>query len=167
MFSSPQIAKAFIGVRVVDGERFMLAKLSMCKNFPGGCILRRAFFFGSDNPKERQLCPNHVSWPLTRCRAAPGALLFSSVNRRDSDRALKAAFARMGVPEARRYSPHGFRLGANQELKECGSPLLVVATSWVWRASDFRGYADLARDVETGVRQMFEVDRDAYLDDEE
>ena len=103
----------------------------------------------------------HIFWVRIRCCVAPGAPLFSAVNRRNFNSSLKAVTAQLRVPDDQRYSPHGFRRGATQELKETGSPWSLVATSAVWHSSAFRGYVDMSRDVELGAQQLFEVDMDS------
>ena len=72
----------------------------------------------------------------------------------------------MSIPEAGRYSSHGFRRGTTQEMKESGAPWSVVATCGVWRSSAFRGYVDLSRDVETVAHHLFEVGFDSDSADE-
>ena len=107
------------------------------------------------------LCPVHAFWPLIKRRVDPGALLFPTVNRRNFNRILRAALSKLQEPSADRYSSHGFRRGASQELKESGSPWTVVFSSGLWRPPSFRGYADMSRDVELGVQQLFDVDLDS------
>ena len=79
---------------------------------------------------------------------------------------LKAVLAKLGIPEAARYSSHGFRRGTSQELKETGSPRTVVASSGIWHSPSFRGYLDMSKDVEIGVQQLFDVDFDSDSGDD-
>ena len=90
---------------------------------------------------------------------SPGQPIFSTVDRRNFNRTLRAALPKLQAPAARRYISRGFRRRASQELKE--PPWSVFAASWVWNSADFRGYADLSRDAEMGVRELFEVDLDS------
>ena len=164
---SPQSDKALIGPMSVGGELFLVAKLSYRKNLAGGCILRRPCFCNLASARARLLCPIHVFWAAIRRRVDPGAPLFRAVNRGNFNRQLKAIFGRLCIPDADRYSSHGFRRGTAQELKESGSPWAVVASAGVWNSPAFRGYLDMARDVEVGVSRLFEVDPDSASDAEQ
>ena len=113
------------------------------------------------NPRAQQLRPVYISRALIRRRVAPGDPLFSDFNRRNFNGSFKAAMAQLRVPEAHRYSSHGFRRWTTQELNETGPPWSAVATSGEWHSSAVRGYVDMSRDVELVVHQLFEVDMDS------
>ena len=164
---SPQREKAIIGVRFDGDEPFLIVKLAWRKNLPGGCILRHPCFCNLTNAKAKKLRPVHIFWKNIRSRVAPGAQLFVAVNRRNFNRTLKAALARMGTPEAERYSSHAFRRGASQELKESGFQWSVVASSGIWHSPAFRGYLDMSRDVEVGAQQLFDADMGSVSDAED
>ena len=164
---TPQLEKALIGVRIIDGQQFLVAKLTTRKNLASGCILRRPCLCQLAAREAANLRPPHAIWAAVRRRVGPGELLFQSITRRNFNRALKAVLARIGVPSADRYSPHGFRRGTSQELKETGSPWSVVATSGVWRPPASRGYLDMSKDVEQGVAQLLSVDFDSDSAEEE
>ena len=136
---SPHPDKSLISVRTIDIVHLLVAKQARRKNLPGGCILRRPCFFGLTSLRAQHLCPVRTCWALIRCRVAPGAPLFPSVNRRNFNRSPNAIMAQLGIPEAHRYSSHGFRRGTTQELKDPGSPWSVAATSGMWHSSAFRG----------------------------
>ena len=87
-----------------------------------------------------------------------GSIDGPSVTRWDFSRILRVALTRLKVPDAARYRSYGFRRGTAQELKETGSPWQVVASSGLWNSPAFRGYVDLSTDVESGVRNRFDVD---------
>ena len=74
---TPQLEKALIGVRTIDGQDFLLVKLTTRKNLTSGCILRRPCFCHLAARKASQLCPVHVMWAAVRHRVDPGQLLFS------------------------------------------------------------------------------------------
>ena len=154
---SPHREKALISARTIQGP-FLIVKLPRRENLPGACILRPPCFCGLSSPRAQQLCPVHIFWVPIRCRVAPGAPLFTAVNRRNFNTALKAIMAHLRAPDAQRCSSHGFRLRGTQELKETGSPWSAVATSGLWHSPSFRGYLDMSRDVELGAQKMFEVD---------
>ena len=161
-----QQEKALLGVRTIGGEPFLIAKLSTRKNLSSGCILRRPCFCNLRASTAQAICPVHAFWPLIRHRVDPCQPLFCAVNRRNFNCILKAVLAKLAIPEAERYSSHGFRRGTTQELKESGSPWSVVATSGIWHSHCCRGYVDLSRDVEMGAQQLFEVDLDSESDAE-
>ena len=74
--------------------------------------------------------------------------------------------ARLGAPEAERYSSHAFLRGTTQELKEAGPPWSAVASSGIWHSPAFRGYVDMSKDVETGAQQLIGFDLDSASDPE-
>ena len=74
---TPQLEKALIGSRAIDGQEFLLAKLTTRKNLASGCILRRPCFCQLVARKAAQLCPVHAIWAAVRHRVGPGQLLFS------------------------------------------------------------------------------------------
>ena len=163
---SPQTKKALICTAVVGGATFLVTKFSWRKNMAGGCILRRPCFCSLGRRHATSLFPLHSFWAEIRRRVAPGELLFRAVNRGNFNRMLEAVCAQIHIPDAGRYSSHGFRRGAAQELKESGSPWAVVASAGVWRSPAYRGYLDMAKDVEMGVRSLFDVDLDSASDAE-
>ena len=163
---TPYREKALIGLRTTPQGSFLVTKFKWRKNIAGGCILRMPCFRSGDQASSRSYCPVHVLWPAIRGRVPPGEPLFSAVNRRNFNRILKAALSRPKADSAARYTSHGFRRGAVQELKECGSPWAVLASDGLWRSPAFRGYVDMAEDVELGVRNLFPVDLDSESDAE-
>ena len=114
---SPQEEKAIMGVVAEGNESFLAAKLSWGENLPGGCILRPCFC-NLANPQAKKLCPVHVFWKHIRRRVRPGQPIFTAVNRGNFNSIPKAILARIGIPEAERYSSHAFRRCTTQELKE-------------------------------------------------
>ena len=119
---SPQPEKAPVGTSAVGGETFLVTKFSWWENMVGGCILRRPCFCSLGRRHATSLFPIHIFWAEIRRRVQPGQLLSRSVNRGNFNRMLKAVFAHLHIPDAGRYSSHGFRRGAAQELKESGPP---------------------------------------------
>ena len=75
-----------------------------------------------DNDVDRLAFPVHALWPDFKASVPPGEKLFVAVNRRNSNRQLKATLAGLSVPQADRYIPHAFRRGSAQEMNETGSP---------------------------------------------
>ena len=162
---SPQCRKALIGVRLVKGHPYLVAKLSSRKNLTCGVIMKRPCFCGLNTDTARLACPVHSLWPAVKDRVACGKPLFVAVNRRNFNRRMKAIFARLGVPHAARYSSHAFRRGSAQEMNETGSPLAVVASAGMWRSNALvKNYIDMAATVESNVKRLFRVDPDSESD---
>ena len=105
----PQLQKALIGVRTVDGKQFLSAKLKTRKNLATGCILRRPRFSRLAAHGAMKMCPFRIFWAEVRRRAHPGQMISQSVTRRNSNRTLEDVLARLGIPSAERYSSHCFR----------------------------------------------------------
>ena len=161
---SPQKKKALMGIRLVGKQVYLVAKFSFRKNHTGGVIMKRPCFCGLDNDLARLTCPVHSLWPAVQKRVHPGDRLFSAVNRRNFNRRLKAILAKMGVPQAHRFSSHAFRRGSAQEMNETGSPLSVVAGAGMWRSNAVKTYIDLDAHVEANVRHLFKVDMESDSD---
>ena len=163
---SPHLEKTLIGIRTTPDGCFLVAKFKWRKNITGGCVPRRPCFCCGDRPDALAFCPVHVLWPAIRERVPPGQPLFTTVNSRNFNRITRAVLTRLRITASKRYSSHGFRRGAAQELKEVGSPWAVVATAGLWRPPAFRGNVDLTAEVEQGVRSLFPVDSDSESDAE-
>ena len=163
---SHQVEKALVGIRVFKKQPYLAAKLSFRKNHTGGVILKRPCFCGLDNDLPRFTCPVHSLWRAIKQRVYPGEPIFKDINRRNFNRRLKAILARLGIPEARRYSSHGFRMGSAQELNVTGSPLSVVASAGQWRPNAVRGYVNLDAHVESNARHLFRVDMNSESEDD-
>ena len=54
--------------------------------------------------------------------------------------------ARLGYAGGAKFSPHAFRRGATQEIKDIGSTLSVIIKSGAWAHSGYRAYLDLQAD---------------------
>ena len=130
-------------------------------NLDCGCVMRSPCFCQVGLALATARCPVHVLWPAIRPRVSPGNHLFSAANARNFNRILRAALLKLKTPEAARYSSHGFRRGAAQDLETYGSPWEVIASAGIWNSPAFRCYLDLAADVEQGVRNLFAVDHDS------
>ena len=120
---SPHVEKALVCIRFFKKQPYLVVKLSFRKNHSGGAILKRPCFCGLNNDMARFTRPVHPLWRAVKQRVYSGEPLFRGINRRNFNRMLKAILDRLGIPEAHRYSSHGFRMGSAQELNETGSPL--------------------------------------------
>ena len=120
-----------------------------------------ANFQGGD---AHHLCPIHFFWPLIRERARSGTKLFPSYYDAKVNNTLKAIIAKLEAPRALRYSSHGFRRGAANELKTRGSQWSVVAALGEWRSLCFTGYVDLTpeldRDMDKRLIETEDIDSD-------
>ena len=134
------------------------------KNLTQGCVLRRPCFCTAGVPRANACFPVRVIWPAIRSRGATGDPLFSSVDARNFNRVLRAVIRKLKVGDVERYSSHGFRRGAAQDLKTSGYPHALVAALGMWNSPVFRCYVGLTADVEQGVRRLFDVDLDAESD---
>ena len=157
----PHPDKALIGISAVGDELFLAAKFAWRKNITGGRILRRPCFCDLGDAQAVLLCPVHCFWPAVRRRVAPGQLLFRMVNVGNFNRMMEDASPKMLVPEAHRFSSHGFRRGKAQELRKKGPPWTAVAAAGLWNSAACRGYVDMSRDVEFGVSRLFAADPDS------
>ena len=73
--------------------------------------------------------------------------------------AIKAILAQLLSPHAEKYSSHGFRRGAAQELKETGSQWAPIAPLGDWKSLACLGYLDLTDSVEHDmVKLLIECD---------
>ena len=134
---SPTPGKALIGIASVGCELFLVSKFAQRKNITNGCILRRPCFCNLGTDHAASLRPVRCFWPSVRRRVAPGQPLFRRINVGNFNRMLKAILAKLSVPDAMRFSSHGFRRGAAQELKDRGSPWALVSTAGLWNSPRF------------------------------
>ena len=68
--------------------------------------------------------------------------------------ALRAVSKKLLTPHAERYSSHGFRRGAANELQSTGSQWSTVATIGDWRSLSCNGYVDLANEVSRDLPKL-------------
>ena len=125
----------------------LIVKLAWRKHMPGGCILKRPCFCPHNNERASALCPIHWFWPLVRNSTKSGELLFKKIKQYNVNRYIRRALSNIAVPAAERYSSHGFRRGAAQELKETGSPFSIVGSLGQWSGASFKSYVDLSDEL--------------------
>ena len=163
---TPQKEKALIACRAVDGVEVLIAKLAWRKNMPGGCIPKRPCFCPHDTPRARGLCPIRWLWPCVRAHRQPGEFLFQKVNANNVNRFTRKALSDLNPPAVQRYSSHGFRRGAPQELKESGAQWPIVAEVGKWKELSFRPYVDLSDELAESMAQLF-IESYSFDSDEE
>ena len=156
-----------MGIRGPPSGQRLVLKLRSRKNLPIGCIMSRPCFCGFPASAAKRMCPVHAIWPCIACRVRPGEMLFPSFSATNVNTTLKAVLSRLSVVHAEKYSSHGFRRGAAQELKETGSQWAASATLGGWKSLAFLGYVDLTDEVERDMAKLlietYQVDSDPGL----
>ena len=163
---TPQGEKDLIAFRVIDGEEVLIVKLAWRKHMPGGCIMMRPCFCAHNTPRARGLCPIHWLWPWVRNHRQSGQFLFQRIDANNVNRYIRRSLANLNVPAAERYSSHGFRRGAAQELKESGAQWPIVAEVGKWNGLSFRPYVDLSGELADGMAKLF-IESYSFESDEE
>ena len=75
---------------------------------------------------------------------------------------------RLKVEHAARYSSHGFRRGAANELKTKGPQWSAIATLGEWRSLAFKGYIDLTQELSRDMSKLLaETDPILSVDERE
>ena len=160
---APMNDKALIAFRGTAPA--LVLRLDRRKNLAHGCILPRPCFCALAQPKAKRLCPVRSIWPAIAARVRQGKLLFPGFYGTNVNTIIKAVLAKLSAPYAEGYSPHGFRRGAAQELKEKGSQRPTVMGVGFWRSLAFRGYVDTTLGVERDVSRLL-IETDILADEE-
>ena len=129
------------------GRFFLIAKLSWRQNIRSLRIPRRLFFARS----QLRMLSSFAWYAPCGPASAVGLGLANPVScgqRAAFHRILKAIAHKLRIPDDSRYVRHAFHGVAAHGLKESGNPWSAVACSGLWRPPAYRGYLDLARDVE-------------------
>ena len=110
---SPELASssAVIGLREFQGEQRIVLKLAKRKNTRNAFIATRPCFCTSNAVLPKHNCPIRRFWKAVLGHTEPGALLSPSLQGENFSRILRAVLAKLGVPDAERYSRHCFRRG--------------------------------------------------------
>ena len=74
---------------------------------------------------------------------------------------------KINVPAFSRYSSHGSRMGASQELKESGPQWPIVASLGEWGSLCFKGYVGLSDEMAQEMGNIFIDSYDFEPDEEE
>ena len=127
--------------------------------------MRRPCFCKLGSKNAARLCPVHWFWPWVTKRKS-GQQLFPSLNGRNINRILRAILKKIHVPASERYTSHGFRRGAAQELKESGSQWPIVASLGQWNSLCFNGYVDVSDEMAQQVGKLFINSYEFESDDE-
>ena len=162
---SPQAERALTGLNGPKGHERLIIRFTRRKNLPQGCIVAMPCFCKLAERAAHQLCPVHFFWPLITCRVRPGAKLFSNYYDTKVNNTLKAVLRKLKIPNAERYSSHGFRRGAANELKTRGSQWSAILSLGEWRSLAFLGYVDLTPELDRDTSKLLlETDDDVESD---
>ena len=142
----PQDDKALIGTRAYKETWVLVIKFSFRKNIRNGCILMRPCLCGCGSDQAGDLCPVHAVWTRIRDRVKAGDPLFPGLTANVFNRQLKATLTAMGTPEGGKFSSHGFRRGATNEVKNSGSTLATILGTGTWLSACYKNYLDLKAD---------------------
>ena len=150
----PQPDKALMGIRRHSGRDVLVVKFPFRENIRGGCVLLRPCLCEETNDRARTLCPVHSIWPLIRSRVNAGDLLFPAFSPCDVNRTFKLIMTKLGYPDGAKYSPHAFRRGATQEIKDIGSTLALIIKSGTWTHAGYKAYLDLQADFAINISRF-------------
>ena len=164
---TPRGKRPLIACRIIDGREALIVKLAWRKHMPGGCIMKRPCFCARNTPRARGLCPIHWLWPWVRDRRKSGEFLFREINANNVNLFIRKSLSGLNAPEAQRYSSHGFRRGAAQELKESGAQWPILAGVGKWEGLSFRPYVDLSGELAESMAKLFSESYSFDSDDEE
>ena len=146
--------KALVGVRVIGGRRFFLAKFPWRKNIRSGCILLLPCLCDETEELSRTLCPVHMIWPLISAGGECRGLLFPSLTRSNFDRMIRRNMTDACFPGGERFAPQCFRAGATQEILNAGNPEHRIKSAGFWAGMDFRIYIDAQMTDALGVARL-------------
>ena len=156
---------ALIALRGPAGHECLAIRFLRRKNLPNGCILPRPCFCKLAAPSAKRLFPVHAFWPAIASRVRCGEKLFPWYTTQNVNTTIKDVLAKLGIPQAELYTPHGYRRGAAQEIKERGCQWPIVASLGEWRILAFMGYIDIAKDVSRDMSKLL-IECDQLSDDE-
>ena len=156
---------ALIALRGLMGNECLAIRFERRKNLPNGCILSRPCFCMLAAPSAKRLSPVHAFCPAIASRVKCGGKIFPGYAAQNVNTAIKAVLGNLDIPQAELYTPHGYRLGAAQELKERGCQWPIVASLAEWRILAFTGYIDIAKDVARDTSKLL-IECDQLSDDE-
>ena len=162
---APMRSPSLIGLRGLEGNERLVIRFERRKNLPIGCILSRPFLRKLAAPSAKRLCPIHAFWPPIASSVKCGQKLFPVYAAQNVATTIKAVLAKLDIPHAESYTPHGFRRGAAQELKERGCQWPIGASVGEWRSLAFMGYVDIANDVARDMSKLL-VEYEQLPDDE-
>ena len=165
---TPQKEKGLIPLRrTPEGRKVLVDKLAYREQMPGGCVMRRPFFCKLGSRDATRLCPVHWFWHWVGNNIRSVQPIFPSLNGRNINRTLRDVLKKINVPASSRYSSHGVRRGAAQELKESASQWSIVASLGQWSSLCFKGYVDLSGEMAQEMGKLFIDSYDFESDEEE
>lgn len=162
---SPMRSPALIGHRGLMGNECLVIRFARRKNLPNGRMLSRPCFCKLADPSAKRLFPVRAIWPLIATRVKCGEKHFAGHTTQNVNTTIRDVLANLDIPFAERYTPHGYRLGAAQELKERGCRWPIVASVDEWRSLAFMGYIDISNDVARDMSKLL-IECEQLSDDE-
>ena len=151
---TPQIPKALIGADALNQTPVPVIKVRFGKNIRGGCILIRPCLCGEARRAARDLCPVRAFWQPLRANLRPGDAIFGTLSATSVNRQLKAIMTKMGYMQGRRFSSHGLRKGATQEISASGSTIATIIGSGTWTSGGYKCYLDLQADEAANISAL-------------
>ena len=145
---------AVIGLREYEGQQRLTIKLARRKNSRGIFTALRPCYCGKNALLPRHNCPIHIFWANVITSTQPGDPLFPSLANKNINRVLRAAFKKIALPGAEKYSSHCFRRGAASAILNAGSTLAEIMQTAGWKSSSFRVYLDIQRAEEVSMRAV-------------
>ena len=85
-------------------------------------------------------------WPSIRQRVTVGFPLSPRLTANKFNRDLKATMTSLKIDQGGLYSPHAFRRGATQDIKDSGSTLGTILGTGAWLPGNFKHYINLMAD---------------------
>ena len=117
---------AILGVRDFNGERRLAMCIARRKDARDGRIATRPCFCAKNTLLPQSCCPIHVFGATVLRSAQPGGPIFHAIRDKNTNRILRAAFARGGMPEADPYSTHCVGRGAANGMSSADSILSEI-----------------------------------------
>ena len=142
----PQPDKAMMGIRKHSDREMLVLKFPFRGNIRGGCVLFRPFLCSGEDDRTRTLCPVHAIWPLIQI---PPTFPPCKVNR-----TFKTVMTKLGYPDGPKCSPHAFRRGATQEIKDGGSTIALITQSGTWTHAGYKAYLGLHADFAINISRF-------------
>ena len=72
--------------------------------------------------------------------ARVGRHLFSKASENSINQKIKAVMGKLGYDHGQSYSPHAFRCGGPEEIKDSVTTIDTIIKSGTWAAAGFRSY---------------------------
>ena len=152
---APQMERALMGIRSINGSPRLILKLKKRKLNKTGAITTRPCFCDNGGFMPHGLCPIHDFWAGIQREILPIEPLFPPLQGKNLNRILKAISERMQIPSASCYSTKAFRRGAAMDITASGSTLAQIMRSAGWHSQAFRAYLMFQMEEECNTKAIF------------